>query len=224
MNSELIPLTGDAALAEKLATYFQQVSGWEEGCQALGLFTSPDAIAQTEQFRSFHPLVQALQGIIVDDPGTSSHHFVIGCAALRGAVLYLTHDGDSRIVYADIDAFLAAARQACAAGDMLEDVAPGEAWQATDQAALQQFCQHFLATQDAEDVLPALIPSMDLSDVPALALLVRDEDLYVPEAICRQIAARPARQLMPLVERCETHPHVMVQQAAARAKKRIESL
>ncbi|CAM4385281.1 hypothetical protein [Kerstersia similis] len=218
MNAGLIALAGNAALAEKLSLYFQRIADWEAGRRTLGLLTQQDAATQTEQFRSFHPLVRELQGIILDDPDTSSHHIVLGCSALQGAVLFLTHDGDSRMVYGDIEHFLSAARQACAAGEMLDEVAPDQAWVAADQPALRQLCQQLLDTPEAEEVLPALIPSLDLTDAQALSLLVRDEDIYVPEALCREIAARPAAHLMPVVTRCEKHPHLMVQQAAARAK------
>lgn len=224
MNTELVALTGDHDITEKLEAYFRTVDAWSEGRDELGLLPRPEAIEQTENFRSFHPLVRTLQGIVLDDPDTSNHHVVVCRSPLEGTVVYLAHDGDSRIVFDGITSFMEAARRASDAGGFLDDEHPQHAWIAGDQAGLKSLIAQLCSEADNEDIVPVLVPSLDLSDPDYLSILFGGDDVYVAEALCRTIAQRPMPHLMQVAEQGEQHPHPMVRNAATLARKRISGL
>jgi hypothetical protein len=224
MNSRLAALAGNAAISDQLNSYFGTVDEWHDGIDNLGLLPTMAAIEQTESFREFHPLVRHLQGIILDDPDTSDHHVVLCRDPLGGVILHLAHDGDSRIVFGSIDSFLAAARRASDARDFLQEEHPEHAWVVDDQAALKSLIVLLRSEPDGEDVVPALVQSLDLSDADYLSTLVDGDDVYVAEAVCHAIAKRPAPHLISVTARCEQHPHAMVRNAAALAARRIADL
>src|ERR1700741_3288127 len=54
------------------------------------------AVELTTKFLEFHPVVQALNGFVLDDGNTSNHHVYLAGPPLNGMVLFLPHDGDAR--------------------------------------------------------------------------------------------------------------------------------
>jgi hypothetical protein len=223
VNSQLIALAGPK-IAGRLETYFGIVDEWAGGRNDLGLLSMEESIEQTNQFRSFHPLVRDLQGIVLDDPGTSDHHVSLCREPFKGAVMHLAHDGESRIVFEGIDSFLLAARYAAKGGGYVDDEHPKHAWMADDQTALKALIILLVSEPDSEDIVPALLPSLDLFDTGFLSTLVSADDLYVPEAVGREIAKRPASHLMVVAKLCEEHRHPMVHNAGTVARERIASL
>jgi hypothetical protein len=221
MNPDLATLTGDPKLAQDASAYFHTLGTRPDAGHDLGLLNEAAAIALTRQFRSFHPVVQGLHGILLDDPDTSDHHVLLGHEAVSGAILYLAHDGDSRIVFPGLNAFLAAARQAAASGDTIEDQHPDRACILPDQPALRSLIASLRPTPHYEDTAPLLIASLDLAEIDFLAALVRDPPVYVAEAVLRAIAARPSATLLPIVDAGASHDHVMVRNAADAARRRI---
>src|SRR5437667_8895727 len=69
----------------------------------LNLLAVSRAIGLTAQFLQFHPIVRALNGFVLDDGNTSDHHVFLAEAPLMGAVLFLSHDGHSRVVYPSLN-------------------------------------------------------------------------------------------------------------------------
>ena len=221
MNPKLIELTGDADIAEQLETYFSIVDERHQGRDDLDLLTMVESIELTEEFRTFQPIVRDLQGVILDDPGTSDHHVLLCRVPFDGAVLHLTHDGESRVVFNSIESFLEAAHRASGIGGYVEEEHPEHAWIADDQATLKNLIASLRSEPDGEDILPALIPSLELSDVDFLSALVTGKGFYVAEAVCREIAARPTPHLLSVAKLGEEHSHSMVRTAAAKARERI---
>ncbi|WP_442679759.1 hypothetical protein ACSBM8_00710 [Sphingomonas sp. ASY06-1R] len=221
MNRDLATLAGDPKLAQDASAYFHTLGTWLDAGPELGLLNEAAAIALTREFRSFHPVVQGLHGILLDDPDTSNHHVLLGHEAVSGAIFYLAHDGDSRIVFDGLDSFLAAAREAAASGTAIEDQHPDHACILRDQPALESLIASLRPTPHYEDTAPVLIASLDLTDVEFLSALVRDPDVYVAEAVLRAIAARPSATLLPIVDAGARHDHVMVRNAADAARCRI---
>ncbi|PXA99527.1 hypothetical protein DMC47_02850 [Nostoc sp. 3335mG] len=204
--------------------YFSTVDEWAIGKSTLGLFSIEESIDWTNQFLAFHPMVRHLQGIILDDPGTSDHHASLCRDPFKGAVMYLAHDGESRIVFDGMDSFLKAARDAAERKEAVYEQHPKRSWIVNDQAALKDLITSLQSGADGEDIVPALVPSLDLSDTDFLATLVSGHDLYVPEAVGREIAARPTPPLMAIAKLCEEHRHPVVRNAGAIARERIANL
>lgn len=221
MNPRLIALTGDVGIAEQLQDHFRFVDKQRLMRDGLGLLTIADSLNRTEEFRAFHPVVRDLEGVIIDDPGTSDHHVVLCRAPFGGAVLHLAHDGESRIVFDSVDSFIKAVQRAFEIGGYVYDQHPDHAWIAADQATLRELISSLSSEPDKDIILPILIPSLDLSDLDFLTTLVTNEDMYVAEAVCREIASRPSPLLLPIAALGEEHSHPMARDAAARARVNI---
>ena len=188
---------------------------------ALGLLPMEGASELTEAF-SGQPIVDELQGLVLDDPDTSDHHLLLGRAPLEGCVLYLAHDGQSRVVFDSLEDFLAAAREAAEQGDDVSDLHPEASPVAHDQPALSDLVHRLLDDGTLTDVVTALIPSLDLSDLVLLERLATDEDFYLGEAVAIEIARRPSRALAPIARMCAAHPHSQVANAGRRAVEQVE--
>ncbi|UUZ46927.1 hypothetical protein LP420_24945 [Massilia sp. B-10] len=134
-------------------------------------------------------------------------------------MLFLPHDGEARVVFASLDAFLDAAR-ACEDGEPpLTDVHPSSAPVASDQAALARLAASLLesGSDDDEAVLLAIIASINAETSRLLEPLVRSPSFFVAEAAATLIAARPSPALWTMATLCARHPHVQAADAGRRA-------
>ncbi|HET7233612.1 MAG TPA: hypothetical protein VFJ16_26605 [Longimicrobium sp.] len=165
------------------------------------LYRAAEAVETTLDFRGFIPLIQVLGGVILDDANTSNHHFYVTTPPLAGMVGFMSHDGDSRIVFASLPEFAARARSAIEQDELLEDLHPAASPPAADQPALSAFISRLLddyeELDDGEEkdlaigVLVAIIPSMDLTDHELLSRLASHPNLYLPEVVGDTITKRP---------------------------------
>jgi len=110
----------------------------------LNLLPPNRAAELTMQFLEFHPIVQALHGFVLDDGNTSDHHIYLARAPLAGAVLFLAHDDDSRVVYPSLSEFVSAAQAAKEQDRGFSDIHPPRSPVAPDQAALSEFIRQQL--------------------------------------------------------------------------------
>ncbi len=183
----------------------------------------PDAeIVRWSLALRFHPMLRRLGGLVLDDARTSNHHVLLTEPPLAGAVLYLAHDGDSRVVFADIEAFLDAARRADAEDRDVEDLHPSVSPLAGDQAGVGTFIRSLLASPDDEDAAIAFIPSLDLRDTALLRELASHENFFVAEALAVEIAKRPAEALGGIAGMCAAHSHPQAANAGQRAVAAVE--
>lgn len=187
----------------------------------LGLLPRAEATKWSEDL-SGRPIVDTLQGFVLDDPDTSDHHLLLGKAPLDGCVFYLAHDGESRVVFDSLDSFLKAARNAGEQGEELRDLHPEGSPVARDQRALSALMNDLLDDGTLTDVAVALIPSLDLLDLALLERLARDEDFFLGEAVAVEVGRRPTQALAPIARMCAAHPHVQVAQAGQRALDRLQ--
>lgn len=178
------------------------------------------ALERTAQF-AYHPLVQQLGCYVLDDADTSDHHLLATRSPLAGCVLFLGHEGDRRAVFDSATGFLAAVQQAQASGREVSDLHPALSPLAPDQAALAAFIHQLLDDPTCNEVVAALIPSLDLEDHHLLRRLLDDEDFHLGEAIAIAIQKRPSQALLPMAQRAAAHAHPQVAQAGKLAAKRI---
>jgi hypothetical protein len=213
-----------------LATYFGQIAdGSLSGHDELGLnlLQAADAVRWTKDFREFHPVVNLLRGVILDDPNTSNHHAYLFLDASAGSVFYLDHDGDSRIVFRTLADFLDATRRALETSKHLTTFHPEGGIQLKDQNGLNQLVAGLLDGEfdcDSADVVAPLIPSMDLIDLALLERLAKDEDFFIAEAVGVAIAHRPRPELLAIAETCKRHSHFQAANAGSRAVAAIAAL
>lgn len=213
-----------------LASYFAIVSAGAFAARnelELNLLSVADAVRWTEDFRDFHPIVQVLDGVILDDPNTSNHHVYLSKPPCAGMVLYLNHDGDSRIVFPTLASFLETAHQAVQTGTWLETFHPETDILVTDQSGLSSLIGGLCDGQydcDATLVVVALIPSMDLTDLTLLQRLVVDDDFFIAQAVGDAVARRPRRDLEAIAVACMQHSHPQAAEAGARAVAAIAAL
>lgn len=213
-----------------LTTYFEHIgdgalSGRED--LELNLLSIDDAMRWTKDFRGFHPVVSALRGVVLDDANTSDHHVYLALPVCCGVVLHLAHDGESRIVFPSLDAFVTACEQAKESGSPLGSHHPAAAVLLPNQAAAGQLIRELLDGQDDCDgnaVVLALIPSLDLGDFALMCRLASDDDFYIAEALGDAIAKRPRSDLAPVAELCARHAHSQAAAAGKRALAAIKAL
>jgi hypothetical protein len=222
---ELDALTTDAALAEQLRGYLSAVDAMPDAEQfkvSLGLLSLAQMVDESLTFRSFR-LMQLLHGIVLDDAGTSNHHVLICAPPLAGMVFYLSHDGDSRVVFADLAAYLAAAGAAFEADDFLDEQHSGQTPIAADQPGLRELLAGAASQADSDEIIVPLIRSFELSDPDFLIALIGD-DFLIGEAVAEEIIRRPAIALLPVAKFCENHPHPQVSGPGAKARQAIAAL
>ncbi|HEY1136466.1 MAG TPA: hypothetical protein VGE64_03155 [Xanthomonadaceae bacterium] len=201
-----------------IADYFAAVATGDYSARAsleLNLLDEASSKSLTEQF-GFHPVVSYLDGLVLDDCETSNHHILVRRHPLRGQILYLAHDGESRVVYENLAAMLAAADRARLCGIALSETHPEISPRADDQDALSNMIREFLADEEIELVL-MLVPSMSLKDEKLLSELASHDDFYVVEALAGLIAKRPSEDLREIAQRCAAHPHPQAAGAGLKA-------
>src|SRR5690606_3366007 len=154
----------------------------------------------TNDFRDFHPLVQLLAGVVLDDPNTSNHHVYLSAPPCEGAVLFLDHDGDSRIVFSTLAAYVDAARRSLSDRPDLRSFHPDNGILIANQDGLNRLIADLYDEQedDGTDVILALIPSLELIDLALLQRMANDRDFYVAQAIGDAIALRPRSELQSI--------------------------
>lgn len=181
----------------------------------LNLLHNDAAIAITADFR-WQPVVKLLDGLVLDDADTSNHHVLLQRAPLEGHVLFLSHDGETRVVFSSLDALMAAADAALADGIALPELHPSLAPVPADQPGLSALVQACV-DQDEIEVALALIPSLDLADHGLLSHLAVHEDFFLAEAVAAEIAKRPDPTLATIAALCVAHAHPQARNAGHRA-------
>ncbi|SAI59797.1 Uncharacterised protein [Bordetella ansorpii] len=213
-------------LPAELLEYFRQAEAaglCDPDLEESLLLAEPDARALSAQL-SFHPLVRILDGVALDDAQTSNHHLYVMAGPLHGSVFFLSHDDGSRVVYASLLDYLTQVQLARDAGSSLEARHPERAPIGQDPLALAAWIRSLAHDEEADAILPALIPSLDLADHGLLRELAAYEDFYVAEAVAREITARPDRSLQDIADLCAQHAHPQAAEAGRRALKRIGAL
>ncbi|MCO5411874.1 hypothetical protein [Ralstonia mojiangensis] len=214
------------SFSDELLRFFEQAAAagmHEPSLRAQHLLRLEDAVRWTQSVHG-HPIVDALGGLVLDDIETSNHHFYVGAGPLKGAVFFLCHDGDSRIVYASLSEFLLAAIRAKNEGQWLEEQHPPRSPVAADQAGLSKWMRHLLTLDNRDELVPPFVPSLDLSDSLLLRDLAGDEDFFIAESVALEIRARPTLQLTEIAELCAKHRHPQASKAGSMALAAIQAL
>ncbi|BCL93373.1 hypothetical protein ACNRBV_04040 [Ralstonia pseudosolanacearum] len=211
---------------DELVRFFEQAAAAEmhkPSPRSQHLLRLEDAVRWTLSVRG-HPILDALGGLVLDDVETSNHHVYVGVGPLKGAVYFLSHDGESRIVYASLQEFLLAAVNARDQEQLLEEQHPASSPIAADQAGLSAWMRQLLTAEDRDVLVPPLVPSLDLSDSLLLRDLASDKNFFIAESVALEILARPAEQLTEIAELCARHRHPQVSEAGSKALAAIQAL
>lgn len=211
---------------DELVRFFEQVAEaglHEPSLRSQHLLRLEDAVRWTLSVRG-HPIVDALGGLVLDDIETSNHHVYVGSGPLKGAVFFLSHDGDSRIMYASLPEFLSAAIRAKNEEQLVEEQHPASSPIAADQAGLSAWMRQLLTAEDRDVLVPPLVPSLDLTDSLLLRDLASDTNFLIAESVALEIRARPAEQLTEIAELCARHRHPQASEAGSKALTAIQAL
>lgn len=206
--------------------YFTQIEHGQYSEQfehEVNLLSRVQAEELSEQFHG-HPTLDALGGLILDDPDTSNHHVLLTLPPLAGQVFYLSHDDDSRVVFSSLPDFVQVAAQALEQSCCLSDLHPPHSPLCPDQSGLSQLIIRLCDVEDDEDIAIALIPSLDLLDMSLLEQLARSDNFFLAEALAREIKQRPRADLLDITQLCSAHPHPQAAQAGAAAWRAIRTL
>ena len=192
-------------------------------CRASSLL-DPEAVVERTKLFAFHPVLHQLGAHVLDDENTSNHHFLITAGPLSGSIFFLSHDGDSRVVFSDAANFLRAACDAEAQGLQASDLHPDISPIAANQQSLKDFIETILQGGECNDLVVSLLPSMELQDQALLRKLASDSDFFLGEAVALEIEKRPSAALLPIAVLCTEHCHPQVANAGSRAVQRIQQL
>ncbi|MBB4635212.1 hypothetical protein [Longimicrobium terrae] len=221
MQSELARLFDE--VPDELVVYFERV----QGAAIPHLLKSRNAADLTLTFREFHPVIQVLGGVVLDDEDTSDHHLYLTRPPLAGMILHLSHDGDSHVVFPSLDAYLSAAQAARDSGDAIAGFHPPQTPRAADPRALGALITELLDGYDEEStamIVATVLPSLDLVDADLLSRLAAHEDFYLGEAVANEIARRPSRELAAVARLCAAHRHPQAAAAGTRALEAIAAI
>ena len=148
------------SVPDELVQFFEQAV--EAGMHTPSLrsqhLLSAEAAAQWTQSLRGHPIVDAPDGVVLDDVETSNHHVYVGAGPLAGAVFFLCHDGDSRVVYASLPGFLSTAIRARDDNQLVEEQRPARSPVADDQAGLGAWMGQLLTLEDRDVLVLPLVP------------------------------------------------------------------
>ncbi|WP_454690191.1 hypothetical protein [Achromobacter aloeverae] len=203
----------------ELDVYFERVEiGQYSGRyhNEVNLLTRGKAQKTTELF-SGHPTIEALGGFVLDDPETSDHHVFATKSPIAGQILYLSHDGGTRVVFESLTHFVAAVERALEERGFLSDLHPVLSPLCQDQPGLVNFIETLCKDDEGEDVAVQLIPSLDLYDYALLNRMAVADNFFLAEAIAIEIRKRPRPDLLRIAEQCRAHPHAQVAKAGAAA-------
>ena len=227
-HHQLRPLCEDPPV--DLVGYFDTFPIADYSEPVVGLLPLPDSLAWSSDFRTFHPLAEALGLVVLDDANTSNHHCYITRGPLAGSILYLVHDGDSAVAFERLGDYLRAVTSARESGVPLDDrfheQEPMAGVAAPDQVALATAVRGLLPAADnatAVALLLVYIRAADLSDAGLLESLARHPDLYVVEAVGNAIARRPRPGLMSVAAMVAEHEYFQVANAGKRAMAAIRA-
>jgi hypothetical protein len=215
---------------DDLSAYFTRIADGsfsDHDDVEVNLLAIAEAVRWTNDFRDFHPLVQTLGGVILDDPNTSNHHVYLSQPVFNGAVLFLDHDGDTRIVFRNLPEFLDAARRSIDDEVELRTYHPKGGILIDDQTGLNRLIAELYAENndgDGTDVVLALIYSSNLIADGLYERMANDDDFYIAEAIGDTIAHRPRPTLESLAVACRNHSHPQASRAGERAMAAIKAL
>lgn len=219
-----------AHVPDDLSSYFARIadgSFFDHDDVEVNLLPIPEAVRRTSDFRGFHPLVQTRGGVILDDPNTSNHHVYLSQPVFGGAVLFLNHDGDSRIVFRNLSEFLDAARRSIDDDADLRTYHPKGGILIDDQVGLNRLIEDLYDEKiggDGTAVVLPLIPSSNLIADGLYERMANDDDFYIAEAIGDTIAHRPRPTLESLAMVCRNHSHPQASRVGERAMAAIKAL
>lgn len=217
-------------LPADLSSYFDLISdGSFSGRQdlELNLLGSGDAARWTQEFRGFQTIVEMLDGVILDDANTSNHHVYLAKEPCSRSILYLSHDGPTRIVFSSLSSFLDSARKSIESDQSLTSFHPDPSALLANQLELKQLIADLYDEKydcDGTEIILALIPSWDLSDFALLERLAVSKDFFISQAVGDAITSRPRAELASIARICQQQSHPQAAKAGARAVAAVEKV
>lgn len=211
---------------DDLLAYFSELASEAfvaSNADARGELLSIDAaIAETRMLDGLHPLMSMLGALVLDETNTSDYHVYLAKPPLQGCIMFLSHDGESRIVYDSPQRFLDAVK-AGTNYSSLEDLHPLHSPIVADQSGLARFIEANLDHDDVDMIMSVAIGCLEVEDTALTRQLATHDDFYVVEALGEAITLRPAPELLGLADLCAAHPHPQAAQAGRRAQRAIEA-
>ncbi|MFB9242830.1 hypothetical protein IV454_20865 [Massilia antarctica] len=218
----------DEPMDAELAAYFARITQrrlFHADALEQTLLDAHQSAAETKLMR-LHPIIRQLGGVVLDQSESSNYYLYLKQAPFRGNIFYLSHDGDSCLAFASLDAFLAAVDSAKPAGGTIEDFYPPCAPLCQDQALLSRMIGHLLDHDNDDDatVVVCIIPAMDLLDDALLERMAIHMDMFISQQVALEIEKRPTAALHRIAALCSWHVHPQAARAGERALAAVVAL
>jgi len=216
-----------------LLAYFEELASdafIASGAKERGdLLTADAAISLTRLLDGAHPLMSMLGALVLDESHTSNYHVYLANPPLQGCIMYLSHDGDTRVVYDSPQSLLTAIRVgqggvADKTNILMRDPDALCSPIVADQTGLARFIEATIDHDDVDMILPVVIGCLELKDTALQRDLATHTDFFVAEALGDAIEKRPTPDLLELADLCAAHPHRQAANAGRRAVQAIRRL
>ena len=182
------------------------------------LLSLSEAISFSKKVGEFYP---GLGLVFLDDENTSNHHAYVTIGPLTGNILYLSHDGDTHVVFRALTEYLDAVRTAQLKDLMLYELHPQSPILARDQPSLTERIRTLIEEDDEAELL-ILIASWDALSHEELDKLVRHPNFFLAEAAGKAIAAASRSELLPYAKVLSQHNHPQAASAGRAAVAAIQ--
>ncbi|HEY4372330.1 MAG TPA: hypothetical protein VGN52_10420 [Burkholderiales bacterium] len=171
------------------------------------------ALAYTRDMHGI-PVVQRLGLWVLDDAEDSNPHAYVTQGPCTGAVVHFSHDGEPRVAFGSLAAFVAALHEAGGRGGDIDDLPPQAPAYALDAEIT------VLLGEDSEDA--HFLVNLYLGICAPLQMqtqeaLLREDDFLVREALAARLAQTARPQDLDTAQRLAADPHPQVARAGALA-------
>ena len=192
---------------------------------AINILRLDEALKYTEGIQEHAVLGRPFGLIALDDANNSNPFCYITKGPTRGSILYLCHDGESRITFSSLRDFIAAIEVAIAERTWIEELRPDATLSALDSDAVAEYVARLLENGDHTEEICVLIPLLNTSKLKLMESLAKHHDFFIREGVAHQIAANPNVALLDFCNLLATDKHPQVarpgQQALAAVKRLI---
>ena len=184
---------------------------------SINILRLPSAIEYTAGIHR-HTILGVPFGLVaLEDANNSNPYCYVTKGPTRGSVMYLCHDGDSRIAFSSLRDFMAAIETAITNRTWIDDLPRDETLAGLDRIAIVGHATRLAEADGAAEEICVLVPLIPTTEVGLMNILSQHTDFFVREAVAERLAANPNVALLAAAERLAADQHPQVARPGKRA-------
>jgi hypothetical protein len=184
---------------------------------SINILSLPSAINYTAGIHR-HAILGAPFGLIaLEDANNSNPYCYVTKGPTAGSVMYLCHDGDSRIAFSSLRGFMAAIDTAIANRTRIDDLPRDPALAGLDRSDIVAHVARLAEGNGAIEEICVLVPLLSTTEAGLVNVLSQHPDFFVREVVAHLLVAYPNIDLFVAAERLAADPHPQVARPGKRA-------